>query len=122
MHFTRDIIAGRIDQRISDKQQFFGRFSYELRNNAQPNFLNSEATNSTRIRDQFGNFTLNHVYSFTPAIVNNVRYGYTRVRANQVPNGQGFNPTVLGLPASLFATSANLQFPEALLHKQQRRR
>lgn len=112
VRFTRDIIAGRIDQRLSENQQLFGRFSYELRDNAQPDYFNSAASNTTRIRDQFGNATANHVFTITPTIVNNVRYGYTRVRANQIPNAQGFDPTSLGLPASLIATSPNLQFPD----------
>jgi hypothetical protein len=110
--FTRDIFAGRIDQRISDKQSFFGRFSYEIRRDAQPNYFNSEASNARTIRDTFGNFTLNHVYSFTPTVINNIRYGYTRVRANQIPNGNGFDATTLGLPSYLREGAANLQFPD----------
>lgn len=110
--FTRDIVSGRIDQRISDKQNIFGRFSYEVRRDAQPNYFNSAASNARTIRDQFGNFTLNHIYSFTPNIVNNARYGYTRVRANQIPNGQGFDPTTIGFPAYLTQGAANLQFPD----------
>ncbi len=110
--FTRDIFAGRIDQRISDKQSFFGRFSYESRRDAQPNYFNSAASNARTIHDTFGNFTLNHVYSFTPTVINNARYGYTRVRANQIPNGNGFDATTLGLPSYLRDGAANLQFPD----------
>ena len=110
--FTRDIFAGRIDQNISERQQFFGRFSYEVRRDAQPNYFNSAASNARTIRDTFGNFTLNHVFSLTSTVVNNLRYGYTRVRANQIPNGQGFDATVLGLPAYLRDTASNLQFPD----------
>ncbi|MEP7038086.1 MAG: hypothetical protein ABI891_07060, partial [Acidobacteriota bacterium] len=110
--FTRDIFAGRIDQNISDKQQIFGRFSYEVRRDAQPNYFNSPASNARTIRDTFGNFTLNHVYSLTATVINNFRYGYTRVRANQRPNGQGFNASTLGLPAYLAANASNLQFPD----------
>jgi hypothetical protein len=113
--FTRDIFAGRIDQKISDKQSFFGRFSYEIRRDAQPDYFNSAASNARTIRDTFGNFTLNHVYSFTPTVINNIRYGYTRVRANQIPNGQGFDATTLGLPSYLRDGAANLQFPSFLI-------
>ncbi|HZH33776.1 MAG TPA: TonB-dependent receptor, partial [Pyrinomonadaceae bacterium] len=113
--FTRDIFAGRIDQRISDKQNLFGRFSYEVRHDEFPNFFNSPASNARAIRDTFMNFTLNHVYTLTQNAVNNFRYGYTRVRANQRPNSQGFNPTTLGLPAYLAEGAANLQFPNFLI-------
>jgi hypothetical protein len=110
--FTRDIFAGRLDQKISDKQSIFGRFSYEVRRDAQPNYFNSAASNARTIRDTFGNFTLNHVYSLTETVINNFRYGYTRVRANQRPNGQGFDSTLLGLPAYLRDNASNLQFPD----------
>ena len=110
--FTRDIFAGRIDRNISERQQLFGRFSYEVRRDAQPNYFNSAASNARTVRDTFGNFTLNHVFSLTSTVVNNFRYGYTRVRANQIPNGQGFNATALGLPAYLANNASNLQFPD----------
>lgn len=110
--FTRDIFAGRIDQKISERQQLFGRFSFEKRRDAQPNYFNSAASNARTIRDTFGNFTLNHVYNLTSTIINNFRYGYTRVRANQIPNGQGFDATTLGLPSYLRDNAANLQFPD----------
>ena len=110
--FTRDIFAGRIDHKISDRQQIFGRFSYEVRRDAQPNYFNSDASNARTIRDTFGNFTLNHVYNLTSTAINNFRYGYTRVRANQRPNGQGFDATSLGLPSYLRDNAANLQFPD----------
>ena len=110
--FTRDIFAGRIDQRISQRQQLFGRFSYEVRRDAQPNYFNSAASNARTIRDSFGNFTINHAYNLTETVVNNIRYGYTRVRANQRPNGQGFDATTLGLPDYLARNAANLQFPD----------
>lgn len=113
--FTRDIFAGRIDQKISDKQNLFGRFSYEVRHDQFPNFFNSPASNAREIRDQFLNTTFNHVYTLTSSVINNFRYGYTRVRANQRPNSQGFNPTTLGLPSYLAEGAANLQFPNFLI-------
>jgi hypothetical protein len=113
--FTRDIFAGRIDQKISDRQSLFGRFSYEVRHDQFPNYFNSPASNAREIRDQFLNTTLNHVYTVTQSVINNFRYGYTRVRANQRPNSQGFDPTSLGLPAYLAQGAANLQFPNFLI-------
>ena len=110
--FTRDILAARIDRTISDKQSFFGRFSYEKRNDVLPNFFGTPAANARTIADTFGNFTLNHVYSITPTSINNIRYGYTRVRANQIPNSLGFDPTTLGFPAYLTAGASSQQFPD----------
>lgn len=109
--FTRDILAVRIDTTISERQNLFGRFSYEIRNQAEPNYFETLAANVRRIRDQFGNFTLNHVYTITPSVINNIRYGYTRVRANQVPISEGFDPTQLGLPSYIANTAPILAFP-----------
>jgi hypothetical protein len=110
--FTRDIYAGRIDKQISADHSFFARFSYERRFTAEPNFLGSIAANVRQVRDQFGNFTFNDVYTFNSSIVNNFRIGYTRVRAHQIPNSEGYDPTQLGLPAYLRDSAAVLKFPD----------
>jgi hypothetical protein len=110
--FTRDIYAARIDKTISEKQSFFGRFSLENRFQAEPNFFGTVAANIRQVKDNFGNVTFNHIYSFTNSIINNARYGYTRVRAHQMPNSEGFDPTELGLPAYLRDTASVLKFPD----------
>lgn len=109
--FTRDLYAIRVDQTISDKQSFFVRYSRENRFQAEPNFLGSVATNSRVIIDNFHNFTFNHVYSLTPSLINNMRYGYTRARAHQIPNSEGFDPGKLGFPSYILNTSPIGAFP-----------
>jgi hypothetical protein len=109
--FTRDIVAARIDHTVSEKQSFFARFSFEKRLTAPPNYFDSVAANVSEVRDKFGNFTINHVYSFSPSVINNFRYGYTRVRATSVPVGLGFNPTSLGLPSTIAGNAPVLTFP-----------
>jgi hypothetical protein len=110
--FTRDIYAARIDKQVSSDHSFFARFSYERRFTAEPNFLNSIAANVRQVRDQFGNFTFNDVLTINNSIVNNFRVGYTRVRAHQIPNSEGYDPTQIGLPAYLRDTAAVLKFPD----------
>jgi hypothetical protein len=109
--FTRDIFAARIDHTISERQNFFVRFSYEKRHNAPPNFLGSPATATSVVDDEFVNGTFNHVYSLTSTVINNFRYGYTRAAALQGPYGLGFDPTTLGLPADLRTNASRLVFP-----------
>lgn len=109
--FTRDIFAGRIDQQISENQRIFGRFSYEVRRNAEPSFFNSVATRSSFLRDTFMNFTLNHAYTISQNTVNNFRYGYTRVKANLRPLSDGFSPSNLGFPDYLAQGASKLLFP-----------
>ncbi len=109
--FNRDIVSGRIDHTVSERQNFFGRFSYEKRYNAPPNFLSSIAAPITVQRDTFFNATINHVYSLRSNLINNFRYGYTRAHAKQASNSLGFDPTSLGFAANLRDAASQLIFP-----------
>ncbi|MGH9841909.1 MAG: TonB-dependent receptor domain-containing protein [Blastocatellia bacterium] len=109
--FSRDLYAIRVDQVVSEKHSFFGRYSKEHRYQAEPTFLGSVATNSRVIVDTFHNATLNDVYSIKPNLINNVRYGYTRARAHQTPISEGFDPGQLGFPSYILATSPIGAFP-----------
>jgi len=110
--FQRNIHAGRVDANLSGRQNLFGRYSYERRYQAEPNFFNSPATNSRVVRDTFYNFTFNHTWVWSKSVVNNLRYGQTHLGARQIPNGEGFDPVTLGLPASLRENAAILKFPD----------
>lgn len=109
--FNRDIVSGRIDHTISERQNFFVRFSYEKRYNAPPNFLASIAAPITVQRDTFLNATANHVYSLRSNLINNFRYGYTRAHAKQASNSLGFDPTTLGFASNLRDAASQLIFP-----------
>ena len=109
--FERDLLAIRVDQTVSDRHSFFGRYSKEARFQAEPNFLGSVATNSRVIDDTFHNFTFNDVFALTPTLINNARYGYTRARAHQTPNSEGFDPGQLGFPAYILNTAPIGTFP-----------
>ncbi len=111
--FRRDIYAFRLDHTFSDKHSLFTRFSYEKRFTSEPNYFEgSDAANVRKVKDTFYNFTFNDTYSLTPTLINNFRYGYTRVRANQIPQSQGFDPTILGLPVDFRNRAARLKFPD----------
>jgi hypothetical protein len=109
--FRRDLYAGRIDKTLSDRHSLFGRFSYEDRLQANPDYLNSPATGATRISDRYLNVTFNDVFMLGPAWINNFRWGYTRAHPRTRAIGFGFNPTTLGLPSYISAAAAALSFP-----------
>jgi hypothetical protein len=109
--FNRDIMSARVDHTLSERQNFFVRFSREKRLTAPPNFFDSPATSGNLIRDWFVNTTINHVYSLTPSLINNIRYGFTRAHAISAPISLGFDPTNLGLPAYLRDAAPILVFP-----------
>jgi hypothetical protein len=110
--FKRDIVALRVDHTVSDRQSFSARFTIEDRFQAEPNFFDSPAANVRKVADVFGNFVLNHTFSFTPTFFNNARYGYTRARAHQTPESEGFDPTQLGFPTYLRDSASILKFPD----------
>lgn len=109
--FNRDIFAARIDHTVSERQSFFVRFSYEARQTTPPNFFGTPATAIAIVNDKFVNTTLNHVYSLTPTLINNFRYGFTRAAARQGPTSFGFDPTSLGFPSYLAANAPIALFP-----------
>jgi Carboxypeptidase regulatory-like domain/TonB dependent receptor len=111
--FNRSIYAGRIDHTFSEKHSIFGRYTYERRFTSEPNYFGgSPAANVRKVKDTFGNFTLNDAYNLSGSLVNNFRYGYTRARANQIPESQGFDPTTIGLPQYLKTFAPILKFPD----------
>lgn len=111
-HFQRDLYAGRIDQTINQYHSLFGRVSVEDRFQAEPNFLDSIASNARTIHDTFDNATLNEVWLVRPSVINNFRYGYTRAHAHQVLLSEGSDPAdTLGLPGYIAAAGPIASFP-----------
>jgi hypothetical protein len=114
--FRRDIYAFRLDHTFSERHSLFTRFSYEKRFTSEPNYFEgSVAANVRKVKDTFYNFTFNDTYALSATLINNFRYGYTRVRANQIPESLGFDPTLLGLPADFRNRAAELKFPEFII-------
>jgi hypothetical protein len=111
-HFQRDLYAGRIDQTINQYHSLFGRVSIEDRFQAEPNYLESIASNSRTIHDTFYNVTLNEVWLVKPSVINNFRYGYTRAHAHQILLSEGSDPaTTLGMPAYIAQAGPIPSFP-----------
>ncbi len=91
----------RIDHRISDKDNLFGRYSILDRLNPQPSTLPYSGI-LNNLRGQ--NLALNWVHIFSPNIVNEVRAGFNRSKYYTVPNDSpsanpakdafGFNNTI----------------------------
>src|SRR6266568_1939664 len=91
----------KIDQNFTDKDRFFGRYSWYNRDSSYNNY-----TGTDYIGDRFGFISkqtgLDEVHTFNANTVLNVRYGYNRfIRLTDAPEGQrGFDLTKLGFPAS----------------------
>ncbi len=118
-HAIVDSYDIRIDHRISDKNNIFGRYSKSDTARARDNFfpLGASPTNNDlpagpSAGDEFGNskgFTLGDTHVFSPTVVNDARFGVTRVEIgifNTGVNGTGgFSPNI---SAQLGAPNINL--------------
>jgi len=109
----------RIDHRITQSNSIFGRYSKSDTARSRDNFfpLGTSPTNNDlpagpSAGDEFGNskgFTLGNTHVFSPTVVNDARFGYTRVQIgifNTGVNGTGgFSEN---LSANLGAPNINL--------------
>jgi hypothetical protein len=93
--------AWRVDHNLSDRQRLFVRVNVYKRDSHYNDWFKSAATG------QWFQFLsraagLDHVYTFTPSLIMNVRYGYNRfIRTyDGNPKGRNFDLTTLGFPAS----------------------
>src|SRR5215207_5156020 len=118
-HAVVDSYDVRIDHRITDKNNFFARYSKSDTARQRDNFfpLGTSPTGNDlpagpSAGDEFGNtkgFTMGDTHVFSPSVVNDARFGYTRVSIgifNTGVNGTGgFSPTI---SANLGAPNINL--------------
>ncbi len=80
----------RLDYRLSEKDQVYGRYSYTNRKFIAPGSLPFPAIGSTSDRLSNQQF-LSHqmaiveTHAFSPTVINEFRYGYNRVQANLRP-------------------------------------
>src|SRR5690242_6926214 len=118
-HATVDSYDIRIDHHITEKNTIFGRYSKSDTARSRDNFFplgsspnGNDLPAGPSAGDEFGNskgFTMGDTHVFSPTVVNDARFGYTRVQIgifNTGVNGTGgFSPTV---SANLGAPNINL--------------
>jgi hypothetical protein len=111
--FSSDVDQGnfRFDQRVSAKNSFFVRYSYNRREDFNPGNYpqNGGYTQDNRVH----NFVLSDTHIFSPTLVNELRVGYTRFYNANLPQGLGTNYTAQAGIAGFELTSLNFPgFPQ----------
>jgi hypothetical protein len=105
----------KVDQVFNERNSMFARYSG--RRLSQPPTLFSDSTtsiaqNNANSQPQNSNsVAIDYTRSQTPTLVFEARYGYSRIALNFRSVSDGFDPTQLGLPASIAANADHLQFP-----------
>lgn len=102
--------TGRLDFNISERHKVFFNFRHNERTNRRDDFFRSPATGDSNNQFTWGS-TLDHVWSLSPTMVLNTRFGWSRSGDFRAINGEGFDFTTLGLPAALAAESQKMAFP-----------
>jgi hypothetical protein len=90
----------RIDHDFSERHRMFGRFTQSWLHYYHGNQFANESHGIDRHRKQWGG-GLDDVYTFSPSLILNVKYGFTRFLQSDFPFSTGYDLTRLGLPQSL---------------------
>ncbi|MBI3681101.1 MAG: TonB-dependent receptor [Acidobacteria bacterium] len=98
---NKDIFGIRVDHRIHDKHQIYGRVSYDH----TPTVPRNPYDNIGGPTNRFQTFArrgvvLDDTYIFTPTLVGNFKYGFNRLINDRVPFSQGIDLATVGYPAS----------------------
>ena len=91
--------TGRLDQKISNNNKMFVRYSWYNRDSIYNEYLDSEAS-GTWFQFQSYQAVIDDVHVINPTTVLNVRYGYNRFERNsgQEEDARNFDLTTAGLP------------------------
>ncbi len=101
---------GRLDFNIGNNDKAFFDFRHNYRIQNKNNLFNNIATGSYLTRENYG-ATIDEVHTFNGTTVGNLRLNWTRMDEAHSEPSAGFNPTALGFPAIMAASSERLQMP-----------
>ena len=106
----------RVDQNFGDKNRLFFRFGYQVSPQTSP-YTNiafpGEGTNGGGNQNTTAySYALSDTETFTPTLMGEFRFGYTRPLIKLTPLSVGFDITKLGLPQYLKNAAADALFPE----------
>lgn len=105
----------RIDENVSDRYHFFGRFGWLLTNLTQPNTFGNVASGGSGAvgTTKFHNwsFALDNTITINPTLLMTVDYGYARWFQTRQTLSYGFDNSKLGFPAQFVSLVTIPMFP-----------
>jgi outer membrane receptor protein involved in Fe transport len=109
---SKDTFSVRLDHQLNEKHRLSGRFNYDNTPISRPDFYNNIASPT------FGgqvfkrrNFGLDYTATFSPTMVGNFLFSFTRLENNRRPFSSGFDITSLGFPVALKSQLIPESFP-----------
>jgi len=107
--------SARIDQNVSDRYHFFGRFGWLLTDLTQPNTFGNIATGGTGAvgTTQFHSwsFAFDNTYTVSPTLFITVNYGYARWFQSRRTLSYGFDASKLSFPSQFTSLITIPMFP-----------
>ena len=103
----------RVDHNLSEKQRFYGRVAMSHRNDGPyRNYWDDPAVANNWV-GTMRQVAIDDVYSFSPSLIMNIRYGYIRYAGGHYPRKLGYNPSQLGFPSQVVSqlTPVATMFP-----------
>lgn len=109
---TKDDLSGRIDHQFTDNTRMFVRTSYNNTSNDTPHVYGNPGSIEIGLTT-FNRYSavVNATHTFSPTFLAEVSSAFNRWDQDRIGPGIGFDPTQLGLPASIAANSELLAFP-----------
>ena len=101
---------GRVDYNMSNNNRLFADIRRTGYTQVKNNYFNNISTGSVLTRSNIGT-SLDDVYTLNATNVIDVHFNFTRMAEAHPSPSEGFNPTSLGFPAYLSASSQYLQLP-----------
>ena len=108
-----DTSGVRVDHMITDNHKVYGRYYVTRRDPVPPDWYGNEATpgNAGNLEDVYA-FTSDYVYTASPTLLINARYGYTQRTSNILSRSLGIDLTDLGFPSSVQNENGETTYPE----------
>jgi outer membrane receptor protein involved in Fe transport len=114
---SKDTFSVRLDHQLNENHRMSERFNYDDTPFTRPDYYGNIASPT------FGqqlflrrNFGLDYTGTFSPSLVGNVLFSFTRLENNREPFSSGFDITTLGFPASFKAAVFPISFPTIVMN------
>jgi outer membrane receptor protein involved in Fe transport len=114
---SKDTFSIRLDHQLTEKHRISGRFNYDDTPFKRPDYYGNIASPT------FGqqlflrrNFGFDYTATFSPSLVGNFLFSFTRLENNRRPFSDGFDITSLGFPAALKAQLFPVSFPSIVVN------
>jgi Carboxypeptidase regulatory-like domain len=101
---------GRLDYNLNSRDHVFFDFRHNNRTQVKNDFFGNGLTGTTLTRENFGS-ALDNVFTLNSSTILDTRLNWTRFYEAHGTPAQRYNPTALGFPSSIAASSSEIELP-----------